>query len=551
MTGAAIPVTTDAREPTAHEILIGPSTHLDSLAMYVDWDALGPEGYVIRTHGSHLALFGGPAGGTRNAVYTFLDEHLGCRFYSPQLTVVPKRPDLVLGSTHVEAVPAFEARNVNVAQAGDPLWASRTRLNHLLAHAPHWMPEQQKNDWSWEAFANDPLVAGSWFFAARPVYVPRQYIEVHTLHQNMLLPPALAEKNPDFFAFRSGLHDDKRHPDNGVCPTAPGLVEVVAERAKDWIRQAPNPRVISISMADRYYACSCERCVAALGDITATYTQPTDPAGNPVRPSRNQWTAGNVREATLFLGFVKRVAAEIRKDFPEIYIHTFAYYWMRFPPDGFEPFPGLIVDYEFLMECRYHSLAQCRHNEEIYGLWTTLRRWTELCPRVWVWDSCYGYSVKPSPVLKHRGLFYRELALAGVAGVRVHMCGSTEQWLGELRAYIYAKLLWNPDYDTDAGMAEYCRHAYGSAADLMHTYVRETQDAANYFTHDWSQGGYTPVDGFHELGSSHVRPDALGRWTGLLTAAEAAVAADPAAQARVRTQLKWHRAYLAQRDKAK
>ena len=86
MTGAAIPLATDAEPMGDHEIVIGPSSHLDNLAMYIDWDALGEEGYVIRTHGEHLALFGGPVGGTRNAVYTFLDEHFGCRFYSPDFT---------------------------------------------------------------------------------------------------------------------------------------------------------------------------------------------------------------------------------------------------------------------------------------------------------------------------------------------------------------------------------------------------------------------------------------------------------------------------------
>gem|GEM_PF-5337086 len=550
MTGAAIPVVPDSAPLTETEIIIGPSAHLDALAMYIDWDALGAEGYVIRTQGARLALFGGPRGGTRNAVYTFLDEHLGCRFYSPELTVVPEKRELVVGSTHVEKVPTFEARNVNVAQAGDPFWAARTRLNCLLADAPHWMPEAQKNAWSWNEYATHPLLAGAWFFAGRPEYVPGLYVEVHTLHANMLLSPELAETHPDFFAFRSGVHGDKRHPDNGICPTAPGLVEVVAERAKDWIRKAPNPRVISISMADRYYACGCERCKTALRQVTASYSQPVDSAGNPVRPSRNQWTAGNVREAALFLDFVRRVATEIHQEFPDIYVHTLAYYWTRYPPDEFEPFPGLIVDYEFLCECRYHSLAQCRHNEEIYGFWTTLRRWTKLCPRVWVWDSCYGFSVKPSPVLENRGLFYQELALAGVAGVRVHMCGSTNQWLGELRAYIYAKLLWNPDYDVAAGIEEYCRHAYGAAAAPMHEYVCETQDSANYFSHDWKKGGYTPVPGFHELGSSQVRPEALARWTMLLAAAETAAANAPAALARIRTQLKWHHAYLAQCEQA-
>ena len=50
-------------------------------------------------------------------------------------------------------------------------------------------------------------------------------------------------------------------------------------------------------------------------------------------------------------------------------------------------------------------------------------------------------------------LYYQELRIAGVKGVLAHMAGGADQWIGELRGYIYAKLMWNPDYDIDAGVA--------------------------------------------------------------------------------------------------
>lgn len=66
MTGAELALVDDAGPMGGHEILIGPSRHLDEVAMYIDWEALGEEGYVIRTRspsplhpgGPHLALFG-------------------------------------------------------------------------------------------------------------------------------------------------------------------------------------------------------------------------------------------------------------------------------------------------------------------------------------------------------------------------------------------------------------------------------------------------------------------------------------------------------------
>ena len=561
MTGAAIPIITDKQPMGPREIVIGPSKHLDELAMYIDWEALGEEGYVIRTHGSHLALFGGPIGGTRNAVYTFLDEHLGCRFYGRGFTVIPEKPELIVNLLHVEEVPYLEARNSNGVWAGDLPWAFRMRLNFFYQDITEWMPENKTfadAEKAWLEYANDPRLAGFWFFAGNPDRKNRHNDEIHTLDVDMLVPSALFEEHPDYFALREGRHDDKRHPANGICPTAPGLVEVAAETAKDWIRLTPFARMVSVSMVDQYYACGCPRCMERLTKDADkyVYTQAVTPDGKPTRPSRNRWTAGNVREGGLFLDFVNRVTDEIHTEFPDIYVHTLAYYWTKHPPDNWEPTDKLIIDMEPLVECRYHSLAQCAHNEGVYGFWTSLRRWTKKTPHVWVWDDCYGYGAKPSPVLRHRKLFYQELRIAGIKGVLAHMCGSADQLIGELRPYIYAKLMWNADYDVDAGIAEYCKHAYGAACDLMLQYISETQDPTNYTGTEWEAGGYTEVPGFHEIASSNspianVKTEVIARWDALLTEAEKAVADDAASLARVRAQHKWNTAYMEYRQEAK
>ena len=44
MTGATIPMVTDKQPMGPREIVIGPSKHLDELAMHIDWEALGEEG---------------------------------------------------------------------------------------------------------------------------------------------------------------------------------------------------------------------------------------------------------------------------------------------------------------------------------------------------------------------------------------------------------------------------------------------------------------------------------------------------------------------------
>jgi len=552
MTGAVIPMVTDNQPMGEREIIIGPSKHLDNLAMYIDWDALGEQEYVIRTHGPHLALFGGPFGGTRNAVYTFLDEHLGCRFYSPDFTVIPKRSDLVIGTTHVEKVPVFEARNVNGGRVGKPLWALRMRLSYFHQEAVHWLQEHKSlcdEADAWNKFARDPLLAGSYFFAGNPIRRPRHIDEFHTLGLDMLVPSSLFEEHPDYFGLRSGLYDGKRHPANGICPTSPGVFKVVVDSAKEWIRQAPYARIISISMADVYYACGCERCAEA--GKKWTYTQAVTAAGKPTRPANNRWTVGNVRAAGVLLDFVNRVADEIHKEFPDILVHTFAYIWTDYPPENWRPADNLIIDFAPLSECGYHSLSQCDYNENLRGYWTQLRLWTKKCPRVWIWRYATHHGSEPGPVLTNQRQYFQELAFAGVKGVMVHLCGGTDQWLGELRAYVYAKLMWDPEYDVDAGMAEYCAHAYGAAAGPMLQYIRETQDSGNYGP---KIARFASVPGYHHPGSgvgSHVEADPLSRWLDLLAAAEAKAADDPGSLARVRFQHDCLASYMKSREQDK
>lgn len=301
-------------------------------------------------------------------------------------------------------------------------------------------------------------------------------------------------------------------------------------------------------MVDHYYACSCSRCRDAYTKRNATYAQPLTPNGKATRPSRNRWVAPNAREAGVFLDFVNRVTDAIHEEFPDVYVHTFAYYWTRYPPDDWKPADRLIIDYEFLVDCQYHPLGQCPQNEEVYGFWTTLRGWTKKCPNVWVWDTAYNFQTTPAPIFKNRGLYYRELQIAGVDGVFVHMCGNNTPWMGDLRAHLYVKLLWNPDYDVFAGIAEYCKHAYGAASELMHRHYLEGQDPSNYGYEP--PKGYDWVPGYHARGSYH-KDEAVRRWGELLAAAEAAVQDDPESLERVRRQHEAHKRFAAQREKAK
>ena len=94
----------------AHAILLGNNRHLAELDYQPVWADLGPEGDVLRTMGDRLIIAGGRPRGTLYGVYGLLEDYLGCRWFTPDTSLIPKMETITLGPLFASAVPAFEYR---------------------------------------------------------------------------------------------------------------------------------------------------------------------------------------------------------------------------------------------------------------------------------------------------------------------------------------------------------------------------------------------------------------------------------------------------------
>jgi len=74
-----IPVTTGEKNIDAPQIVVGRSSKLTAK----DTSGLGEDGILIETQNNQLILTGGSRKGTLYSVYTFLEDYLNCRNYSP------------------------------------------------------------------------------------------------------------------------------------------------------------------------------------------------------------------------------------------------------------------------------------------------------------------------------------------------------------------------------------------------------------------------------------------------------------------------------------
>ena len=105
-----MPILSDQQPQGPEGILLADNAHLHRLDLKIDFASLGKEGYVIRTVGDHLVIAGGPVHGAMYGVYGLLEDHLGCRWFAPGVSRIPKRPRLAIGPIDDRQIPALESR---------------------------------------------------------------------------------------------------------------------------------------------------------------------------------------------------------------------------------------------------------------------------------------------------------------------------------------------------------------------------------------------------------------------------------------------------------
>lgn len=122
ITGAEFPCVTEETPPARHEIVLAAPERLRRLGIEVDAGKLGPEGYVLRTVDGHLAIAGSDVRGVMYGVYGLLQDHLGCRWFTPEVSHVPKQSTLELSELNETVIPPLEYRWPAVRDCYDADW---------------------------------------------------------------------------------------------------------------------------------------------------------------------------------------------------------------------------------------------------------------------------------------------------------------------------------------------------------------------------------------------------------------------------------------------
>jgi hypothetical protein len=221
-TGAKLPIVAESHAPQhARKIVLGDCRCLKQLIPGLNLHTLGYDGIVIRTLGDTLVLAGRPPRGTLYAVYSFLEDVVGCRWWTSTESFLPP-----LNLTYA---PKLRYREAFYRDAFDGVFAARMKCNGHHDRVPPEYGGHQRFAGFVHTFY--PLLPPEKYFAAHPEW----YSEIH----------------------------GKRTADRAqLCLTNEAMRQELLRNALTLLRREKDVGLISISQNDWHKRCECDRCKA-------------------------------------------------------------------------------------------------------------------------------------------------------------------------------------------------------------------------------------------------------------------------------------------------
>ena len=397
-------------------LLVGPEAAKLAAADF-STDGLGADGIVIRTVGDDLILAGGRPRGTLYAVYTFLEEHIGCRWWSSKASTIPIKPTLQTGRLNVRYVPPLEYRETFWFDSFDGDWAVRNKSNGNSER----LDAKRGGKHTYEGFVHT-------FF---PLIPPKKYFEDH----------------PEWF---SEIKGKRSHERTQLCLTNEEMRAELIKNLKVRLRNNPAATIASVSQNDWHGNCQCNKCAAI-----------EKAEGSP---------------AGLMLRFVNAVAENIEEEFSNVAISTLAYQYTRKPPKITKPRPNVIVRL-CSIECSFSTPLSNERNKKFRD---DIVGWSKICNRLYIWDytTNFRHYIMPHPnllVLGPNVKFFVNHSVKGIFEQGAYTSNGAE--MAELRAWVLAKLLWDPTLDGRKLIGEFIEGYYGPASPHIKDYLEITHNA--------------------------------------------------------------------------
>ena len=292
---------------------------------------------LIKMDGGNLILAGHEKRGCLYAVYSFLQDVVGVRWWAPEETFIPKKPRLVISDDlNVSYAPQMISREMYHRFAQPKVFSARMKGNGFLT----------------------PEYGG----AVRIVHF------VHSFYK--YLPPAkYFDTHPEWY---SEIDGKRTHDHAQLCLTNEAMIQELTKNVLETLRKHPDAKMIDISQNDCYRFCTCEKC-KAMDDAEGSH-------------------------AGTLIYMLNKVAEAVEKEFPDVLVESLAYQYTRKPPKHIKPRHNVLIRL-CTIECSYLQPLDGEQNRkfaaDIEG-WSKLAKYLF----IWDYTTNYRDYLGPHPNLR-------------------------------------------------------------------------------------------------------------------------------------------------------
>ena len=390
-------------------------------------------GYGNGDPGEHATLF---------AAYDFLERFLGVRFYFPGDlgTVIPSPENWELPSIDIQDRPDFAQRS---------LYYTCTSKKHKDVFRPKEYENNHGRDrfrfrhetWNWPCCHGlGSIDYPGRFSKTHPEYFAHQLDGKSTLGTGTTIS----------YCYNSGIKDEIIKDAVSFLKGEDPKIRGVRSRRQPDIIQWPRPLdsripVFDVTPDDSYVPCQCEKC-------RNLFTLEVDDKANMRKISDFMWQ------------YFQDVANSVKKQGVDGYIAAWSYW-----PTVFEP-PFTLADNILVVVCargpwNYKNKQSWQLEQERIASWgkrasSNIRLWN-----YWI-KTPFG-SLYDLPTMAPHAIdaYYRAVA--------PYVCGAFAETEMErlvyqyLNHYVFYKIMWNMETDTNALLEEHYRLFFGEAGDTM------------------------------------------------------------------------------------
>ncbi|NPA51534.1 MAG: DUF4838 domain-containing protein [Aquificae bacterium] len=366
------------------------------------------QSFMIKTFDDDIIITADSPIGIVYGAYHFLENYLGFRFLSKDFTYIPT------------------GKIISIPSNLEDLQSPRFFYREIFIN------ESEDPDFALRLKLNGRLGHRN----HKPLRFGNVFVKLNSIFD--LVPKKYAKKHPEYFC--GGQLDF----------TNPAVKEIALKNARKILKNYKNidgKFYFVISNADTGFYCANKSSIKRIKEGKA--------------PS------------TPYLDFIVYLATRLKKEYPNAIFTASAYLWSRKPPKVYDRLPDNTAVFFCDIEADFSKPIYEKENKKIYK---DLKNWTKISDHIVIWHYITNFNnyFQPYPNIYSVSENIKTYAkLKQIKGVFLQgSYGTPYGDMSDLKLYLFARLLWNPNLDSELIIDDFLKKFYGKSYQYIKEYIQ-------------------------------------------------------------------------------